>query len=127
MCVVEIEGVQFNLTAAVEKSEENTHTFTCSPHQVTRVTPVCHLTSAALSQVSVSSVCLCSFTTQSVSSSIWLPSICGKETIASTPHQASVVRVGHVHLHVCACVSHDLISVCSPSFSSVLRLLSRPV
>uniref|UniRef100_A0A3Q3WDU9 Plexin-B1 n=1 Tax=Mola mola TaxID=94237 RepID=A0A3Q3WDU9_MOLML len=33
VCVVEIEGVQFNLTAAVEKSHDNTNTFTCSPHQ----------------------------------------------------------------------------------------------
>ncbi|XP_037628566.1 plexin-B1 [Sebastes umbrosus] len=33
VCVVEIEGVQFNLTAAVEKTPDNTHTFTCSPHQ----------------------------------------------------------------------------------------------
>ncbi|XP_078110260.1 plexin-B3 isoform X1 [Sander vitreus] len=33
LCVVEIEGVQFNLTAAVEKTHGNTHTFTCSPHQ----------------------------------------------------------------------------------------------
>ncbi|CAK6977993.1 LOW QUALITY PROTEIN: plexin-B1 [Scomber scombrus] len=33
VCVVEIEGVQFNLTAAVEKTEDDTHTFTCSPHQ----------------------------------------------------------------------------------------------
>ncbi|KAI3357940.1 hypothetical protein L3Q82_016330 [Scortum barcoo] len=31
VCVVEIEGVQFNLTAAVEKTHDNTHTFTCSP------------------------------------------------------------------------------------------------
>ncbi|TDH11058.1 hypothetical protein EPR50_G00081510 [Perca flavescens] len=33
LCVVEIEGVQFNLSAAVEKTPDNTHTFTCSPHQ----------------------------------------------------------------------------------------------
>ncbi|KAF7650449.1 hypothetical protein LDENG_00125900 [Lucifuga dentata] len=33
VCVVEIEGVQFNLTASVEKTHDNTHTFTCSPHQ----------------------------------------------------------------------------------------------
>ncbi|KAM9351259.1 plexin-B3 [Symphorus nematophorus] len=33
VCVVEIEGVQFSLTAAVEKTQDNTHTFTCSPHQ----------------------------------------------------------------------------------------------
>lgn len=33
VCVVEIEGVQFNLTAAVEKTHDNTNTFTCSPHQ----------------------------------------------------------------------------------------------
>ncbi|KAM9855597.1 plexin-B3 [Aulostomus maculatus] len=33
VCVVEIEGVQFNLTAAVEKTQDNTHTFTCSHHQ----------------------------------------------------------------------------------------------
>ncbi|XP_078144168.1 plexin-B3 [Centroberyx gerrardi] len=32
VCVVEIEGVQFNLTATVEKTHD-THTFTCSPHQ----------------------------------------------------------------------------------------------
>uniref|UniRef100_A0A7N8XWN4 Plexin-B1 n=1 Tax=Mastacembelus armatus TaxID=205130 RepID=A0A7N8XWN4_9TELE len=30
-CVVEIEGVQFSLSAAVEKRHDNTHTFTCSP------------------------------------------------------------------------------------------------
>lgn len=34
VCVVEIEGVQFNLTATVEKSHDDMHTFTCSPHQV---------------------------------------------------------------------------------------------
>ncbi|MEQ2204587.1 hypothetical protein XENOCAPTIV_015608, partial [Xenoophorus captivus] len=34
MCVVEIEEVQFNLTAAVEKTEDNTNIFTCSSHQV---------------------------------------------------------------------------------------------
>ncbi|KAM9344359.1 plexin-B3 [Pholidichthys leucotaenia] len=33
VCVVEIEGLQFNLTAAVERTHGNTHTFTCSPHQ----------------------------------------------------------------------------------------------
>ncbi|XP_029283979.1 LOW QUALITY PROTEIN: plexin-B1, partial [Cottoperca gobio] len=33
VCVVEIEGVQLNLTAAVEKTDDNTHTFTCSAHQ----------------------------------------------------------------------------------------------
>ncbi|XP_027131388.1 plexin-B3 isoform X2 [Larimichthys crocea] len=33
VCVVEIEGIQFNLTASVEKTDDNTHTFTCSPHQ----------------------------------------------------------------------------------------------
>ncbi|XP_054868907.1 plexin-B1 [Amphiprion ocellaris] len=33
VCVVEIHGVQFNLTAAVERTAGNTHTFTCSPHQ----------------------------------------------------------------------------------------------
>lgn len=32
VCVVDIQGVQFNLSATVEKSH-NTHTFTCSPHQ----------------------------------------------------------------------------------------------
>nr|XP_020469413.1 plexin-B1-like [Monopterus albus]XP_020469414.1 plexin-B1-like [Monopterus albus]XP_020469415.1 plexin-B1-like [Monopterus albus] len=35
-CVVEVEGVQFNLTAAVDKRLDNTHTFTCNPHQVTQ-------------------------------------------------------------------------------------------
>uniref|UniRef100_A0A8C3A4V2 Plexin-B1 n=1 Tax=Cyclopterus lumpus TaxID=8103 RepID=A0A8C3A4V2_CYCLU len=35
VCVVQIEGVQINLTAAVEKTHDNTNTFTCSPHQVT--------------------------------------------------------------------------------------------
>lgn len=35
VCVVQIEGVQINLTAAVERRQDNTHTFTCSPHQVT--------------------------------------------------------------------------------------------
>lgn len=34
VCVVEIEQDQFNLTAAVEKKDDNTLTFTCSPHQV---------------------------------------------------------------------------------------------
>ncbi|XP_034004065.1 plexin-B3 [Trematomus bernacchii] len=33
VCVVEIEGVQLNLTAAVEKTHDNTHTFTCSAHK----------------------------------------------------------------------------------------------
>ncbi|KAM4562620.1 plexin-B3 isoform 1-T4 [Odontesthes bonariensis] len=33
VCIIEIEGVQFNLTAAVERTPENTHTFTCSSHQ----------------------------------------------------------------------------------------------
>ncbi|KAM8754498.1 plexin-B3 isoform 2-T3 [Acanthopagrus schlegelii] len=33
VCVVEIEGVQLNLTAAVEKKHSNTNTFTCNPHQ----------------------------------------------------------------------------------------------
>ncbi|GLD73163.1 plexin-B1-like isoform X1, partial [Lates japonicus] len=33
VCVVEIQGVQVNLTAAVERTPDNTHTFTCSPHQ----------------------------------------------------------------------------------------------
>ncbi|MEQ2289050.1 hypothetical protein AMECASPLE_029226 [Ameca splendens] len=33
VCVVEIEEVQFNLTAAVEKTEDNTNIFTCSSHQ----------------------------------------------------------------------------------------------
>ncbi|KAK1897755.1 Plexin-B1, partial [Dissostichus eleginoides] len=33
VCVVEIEGVQLNLTAAVEKTHNNTHTFTCSAHK----------------------------------------------------------------------------------------------
>ncbi|XP_029975056.1 plexin-B1-like isoform X2 [Salarias fasciatus] len=32
-CVVEIEGIQINLTARVQKTPDNTHTFTCSPHQ----------------------------------------------------------------------------------------------
>ncbi|XP_056278000.1 plexin-B1 [Pseudoliparis swirei] len=32
VCVVQVEGVQINLTAAVEKTH-NTHTFTCRPHQ----------------------------------------------------------------------------------------------
>ncbi|KAM3872597.1 plexin-B3 [Diretmus argenteus] len=32
VCVVEIEGVQFNLTATVEETHD-THIFTCSPHQ----------------------------------------------------------------------------------------------
>uniref|UniRef100_H3CGU4 Sema domain-containing protein n=1 Tax=Tetraodon nigroviridis TaxID=99883 RepID=H3CGU4_TETNG len=31
-CVVEMEGVQHRLAAAVEKSHDNTDTFTCSPH-----------------------------------------------------------------------------------------------
>uniref|UniRef100_A0A3Q2PL87 Plexin-B1 n=1 Tax=Fundulus heteroclitus TaxID=8078 RepID=A0A3Q2PL87_FUNHE len=35
MCVVEIEEMQFNLTAAVEKTDDNTNIFTCSSHQVT--------------------------------------------------------------------------------------------
>lgn len=44
VCVVEIEGVQFNLTAAVEKTQDSTHTFTCSPHQVTHtLTCFCRL------------------------------------------------------------------------------------
>ncbi|KAK5873239.1 hypothetical protein PBY51_018300 [Eleginops maclovinus] len=33
VCVVEIEGIQLNLTAAVEKTHDNTHTFTCSAHK----------------------------------------------------------------------------------------------
>ncbi|KAM4738105.1 plexin-B3 isoform 1-T4 [Anableps anableps] len=33
VCVVEIEEMQFNLTAAVMNTEDNTHIFTCSPHQ----------------------------------------------------------------------------------------------
>ncbi|KAK5895490.1 hypothetical protein CesoFtcFv8_012079 [Champsocephalus esox] len=33
VCVVEIEGVQLNLTAAVEKTHNNTHTFSCSAHK----------------------------------------------------------------------------------------------
>ncbi|XP_054475843.1 LOW QUALITY PROTEIN: plexin-B1 [Anoplopoma fimbria] len=33
VCVVQIEGIQINLTASVEKTHDNTHTFTCSPHQ----------------------------------------------------------------------------------------------
>ncbi|XP_023189667.1 plexin-B1 isoform X1 [Xiphophorus maculatus] len=33
VCVVEVEDVQLNLTAAVRKTEDNTHIFTCSPHQ----------------------------------------------------------------------------------------------
>ncbi|KAK5909057.1 hypothetical protein CgunFtcFv8_017062 [Champsocephalus gunnari] len=33
VCVVEIEGVQLNLTAAVEKTQNNTHTFSCSAHK----------------------------------------------------------------------------------------------
>lgn len=33
MCVVEVEGVQFNLSASVQKTDDHTHTFTCSPHQ----------------------------------------------------------------------------------------------
>ncbi|XP_035999861.1 plexin-B3 [Fundulus heteroclitus] len=33
MCVVEIEEMQFNLTAAVEKTDDNTNIFTCSSHQ----------------------------------------------------------------------------------------------
>ncbi|XP_070695560.1 plexin-B3 [Pempheris klunzingeri] len=33
VCVVEIKGVQFNLTATAEETHDNTHTFTCSPHQ----------------------------------------------------------------------------------------------
>lgn len=33
VCVVEIEGVQFNLTASVQKTDDHNHTFTCSPHQ----------------------------------------------------------------------------------------------
>ncbi|XP_029012583.1 plexin-B1 [Betta splendens] len=32
-CVVEIQQVEFNLTASVERRDDNTHTFTCSPHQ----------------------------------------------------------------------------------------------
>lgn len=44
VCVVEIEGVQLNLTAAVEKTHGNTNTFTCSPHQVTHTHSVLMLT-----------------------------------------------------------------------------------
>ncbi|XP_067383981.1 plexin-B3 isoform X2 [Channa argus] len=33
VCVVEIQQVHFNLTAAVEKRDDNTHTFICSSHQ----------------------------------------------------------------------------------------------
>ncbi|KAK2850946.1 hypothetical protein Q5P01_007222 [Channa striata] len=33
VCIVEIQQVRFNLTAAVEKRDDNTHTFTCSSHQ----------------------------------------------------------------------------------------------
>ncbi|KAM6924429.1 plexin-B3 [Xenentodon cancila] len=33
VCVVDIKGVQFNLTAAVEKTNDNTHIFTCQSHQ----------------------------------------------------------------------------------------------
>ncbi|CAN9515265.1 unnamed protein product [Ophioblennius macclurei] len=36
MCVVEIEGIQINLTARVEKTHD-THTFTCSPHKFQHV------------------------------------------------------------------------------------------
>ncbi|XP_028308317.1 plexin-B1 [Gouania willdenowi] len=32
-CVVEIQGVQFNLTAAVRRERDNTYTFTCNTHQ----------------------------------------------------------------------------------------------
>uniref|UniRef100_A0A4W6EKG8 Plexin-B1 n=1 Tax=Lates calcarifer TaxID=8187 RepID=A0A4W6EKG8_LATCA len=40
VCVVEIQGVQVNLTAAVERTPDNTHTFTCSPHQLQYSAPV---------------------------------------------------------------------------------------
>ncbi|CAL9702799.1 unnamed protein product [Knipowitschia caucasica] len=33
MCVVEVKEVQFNLSASVQKTDDHTHTFTCSPHQ----------------------------------------------------------------------------------------------
>ncbi|XP_034534320.1 plexin-B1 [Notolabrus celidotus] len=33
VCVVEVEGFQFNLTADAKKTNDNTHTFTCSSHQ----------------------------------------------------------------------------------------------
>ncbi|XP_033825079.1 plexin-B3 [Periophthalmus magnuspinnatus] len=33
MCVVEVKGVQFNLSASVQKTDDHTHTFTCTPHQ----------------------------------------------------------------------------------------------
>ncbi|XP_065817425.1 plexin-B3 [Labrus bergylta] len=33
VCVVEVEGVQLNLTAVVEEANDNTQTFTCSSHQ----------------------------------------------------------------------------------------------
>ncbi|XP_019935566.2 plexin-B3 [Paralichthys olivaceus] len=33
VCVVEIHGLKVNLNAAVERTHNNTHTFTCSPHQ----------------------------------------------------------------------------------------------
>lgn len=33
LCVVEVEGVQVNLSASVQKTDDHTHTFTCSAHQ----------------------------------------------------------------------------------------------
>lgn len=33
MCVVEVQGVQFNLSASVQKTDDHSHTFICSPHQ----------------------------------------------------------------------------------------------
>ncbi|XP_072305494.1 plexin-B3 isoform X2 [Eucyclogobius newberryi] len=33
MCVVAVKEVQFNLSASVQKTDDHTHTFTCSPHQ----------------------------------------------------------------------------------------------
>ncbi|XP_061758753.1 plexin-B3 isoform X1 [Nerophis ophidion] len=33
VCVVDLEGVQVNLTADVQKNQDNTNTFTCGPHQ----------------------------------------------------------------------------------------------
>ncbi|CAF92988.1 unnamed protein product, partial [Tetraodon nigroviridis] len=40
-CVVEMEGVQHRLAAAVEKSHDNTDTFTCSPHTGTQGSVLC--------------------------------------------------------------------------------------
>lgn len=95
VCVVEIEGVQLNLTAAVEKTHSNTNTFTCSPHQVTHT--LCananRMLTSHLKTCDIDlSVCLYSFNLLSVSFSIQLLSICVEETDASMPHLTSDVR-----------------------------------